>query len=74
VQRLVINDRDGGIGKRGPWWVMLIWPGIWLLWAVLEWDRHPVVSILFVVFTVISVGWIIGAHVWWLRHRRGWEW
>jgi hypothetical protein len=68
---IVVNDRDGGIGRRGPWWVMLwlpVWAMLVLPLAIAE--GHIVLAVLGVVGVMVSAGYVIGCHVWWLHRTR----
>jgi len=72
---LALNDRDGGTLKRGPRWLGLMYPALWSVNAAAFWaGGHLFVARLLAVVAVLWAGWVLGAHLWWLRHRRGWVW
>jgi hypothetical protein len=72
VRFITINDRDGGVGRRGPWWAQLVLPfGLTFAVAVragsndMGWFDAIVIAWA-IVYAVV----VVGAHAWWLRHRR----
>ena len=69
-----INDRDGGTGKRGRWWMQLVLCGLITVgpvWRIVAGDETGVIDWVFLGWLLVWAGWVVGARLWWLRHRRG---
>ena len=73
---LEINDRDGGTFNQGRWWFPLVLIALVALGPVLRLtfrtSSFPAFEWFFLAWLGLWTGWVIGAHLWWRRHRRGW--